>query len=555
MSERGALSELFQHVGLPPQPEDGPRAGDVVADWLDRAADAAERWAILARREAASDATQHEVAQAAYDLLAAWTGLDRVKPDLAGDFAAVAQRVQAAVDAGADELARCALQVPDPDGWLEAARALESAVEGAPAQGEKLASLALELYDQLDEAELVACAIERIDAEAGEELHERLLPCARWMAAHYDLFLPVASYARALAEALRPDLEEADPSLGLTVLKAAGVLDALADLCRVVELDAAPAMSREEAVALFDTLREERASLLDGLKAAIEGLTGELRSAVMRPLAIPAFAPVAATGTAGQADEGALVEWAGVEGGWSALVRLPPAGSASDDATVAVRVDGAPAEARLVLSGIARALSPQGAYPSACFTLGEIRRVGTAEDMPALALVLPDGEVQVGQRLHSEAMALGKEHTPEAAARAALLCAWMRGALAVLKRVPSRVIQSFGDFAEQLQELGQRLGLEGEVCCIPAGAGGATSQGVAVTCPVGKVRVTFDAKQNQYELRLSPAAAGGELLLERPSGLAAAGLELRVALRRDELEQLDPEAWVLRHTPGTGSAS
>lgn len=388
MADRHSIRDAIIR-DLPATAADDPSTADVAEDWLDRAIDAAERWQTAT---AAGFVDSPEAIEAAYDVLAAWCGLRRLEPGLAADQGEVTRRLEDLVSRSGEPLARGAATVPNPEDWLEAARRHETVVEaavGEPRTTDDLARRSWELLDELDEAELVACALDRLTGDAGRALHESLLECARYAATHADLFLPAVPYARALGEAVRRDLEEAEPDLTLTLLKFGRVLDEYRALLAEAAAESAVVMDRETVRAWLDELRRERQGLLERVRDAVAALADEAKRKVLVALpAIPEHRPVAAyAGARAPQAEGPRLQWEPEDGAWHAMLRLPAEAGASDDVVVELVVDGAPPGASVVLRGIVRRLEEDGPHRAAQFTLGELRGAWSRDDVPSLALV------------------------------------------------------------------------------------------------------------------------------------------------------------------------
>jgi hypothetical protein len=225
-----------------------PTRIDIVKYWLDRASLALEPL----------EESEDLGPRSAYDLLAAWTGVDRFSTCLPENQSRLAATLDEACRSRADELVELARSVPDPEGWLAEAREYEQSYLEGEGDSEDLATWAWALTNDLDEAELVACALERLDEPTGAVLHDRLLVCAGWYSQKGSLFLQVVPYLRALGDAVRPDLGDVDPDLELTVWKAVTVLDAYEEALSELSPEAIGAVSSAQVRTWLEELRRSR---------------------------------------------------------------------------------------------------------------------------------------------------------------------------------------------------------------------------------------------------------------------------------------------------------
>ncbi len=142
-----------------------------------------------------------ETADEAYDLLAAWAKMRRVRPELTAQpgAAGALARGDTLLAARGAHLATEALTIPNPQAWLEETQALVDAYEEA---GEAAArsELAERLLADLDDAELVVYVSRRCGVD-DRELETDLERCQLWLAEHVELFLAASVYIQAVGMA------------------------------------------------------------------------------------------------------------------------------------------------------------------------------------------------------------------------------------------------------------------------------------------------------------------------------------------------------------------
>jgi len=378
---------LLTRPELPPLPPGAPSPADIAYLQLDQAVDAMERWLALDEVDLPALLEPSTPAcDAAYDLLAAWKGLQRLRPEHCDDLPRILQRLASIVRQDGGPLARAAAQVPCPEAWLEAAKTLEA----GPAEPAAQLSPAVDLLDQLDRVELVRCALSELAAQgyaaeaAAETLEDQLLPCLEWLQENSRAFLPAEVAVRSLAAACRHDLDETDPELAMTLDKLVGLLD-------TIELRwSPPAISAAQAARWLQDLRAHP-SLRERLRTAARELSSQLRGALHVALDLPAYAPLDATASGPPAPEPELLEWRGIQP-WSALLRLPPPNEAHDENEVLLRVFDAPAAAtQAMLLGIPATLLPQAEHCVARYRMGELRAAQQSQEhVVTLALFCQD---------------------------------------------------------------------------------------------------------------------------------------------------------------------
>jgi hypothetical protein len=186
-----------------------------------------------------------EVADEAYDLLALWAKMRRVRPELTaqlGGADALARADVLLTDRGA-RLAAEALTIPNPQGWINDTQCLAKAYD-EPGTSAARSELAERLLTDLDDAELVLHASRRFGVD-DRELETDLALCHEWLTEHVELFLAASVHVQAVGMAFRPDLTEFDYALAVTALKYLDVLQAAEtaeeelSLAGVQQLDAA----------------------------------------------------------------------------------------------------------------------------------------------------------------------------------------------------------------------------------------------------------------------------------------------------------------------------
>jgi len=258
-----------------------------------------------------------ETADEAYDLLAAWAKMRRVRPELTAQLGAAdaSARGDTLLAARGAHLATEALTLPNPQAWLEETRALVEAYEEA---GEAVArsELAERLLTDLDDAELVLYASRRCGVDDGE-LETDLRRCQEWLAEHVELFLAASIHVQAVGMALRADLADFDYALAVTALKYSDVLRAAEtaeeelSLAGVQQLDGA--MARRVA----EKLKQQRDLPGVARAAFLAVIAVKLRSRLQR-------GPLARAATAGVREPLWCWEWRAPVGDMLARLTISP---------------------------------------------------------------------------------------------------------------------------------------------------------------------------------------------------------------------------------------
>ncbi len=198
-----------------------PDPGVLVDVWLDR---------LLCLHEEGDPDTPED----AYDLLAGRARLLRARPELITAVLKSSERCKQLEEKlrakPSEALLRQALELPNPQGWLEEARRFHVALEASADGGEAESDAALsrwgeQLLDDLDDAELGAWTASSLGTP-DRELEEGLQQCRDWVEEHADDFLVCAVAVQAVGQTLRPDLAGFDLGLARTADKYVVLLDA-----------------------------------------------------------------------------------------------------------------------------------------------------------------------------------------------------------------------------------------------------------------------------------------------------------------------------------------
>jgi hypothetical protein len=312
-----------------------------VDDWLDRLRDLLD----------AGPETAHE----AYDLLALWGKLRRVRPEMLTQLQAadVLERADSLLSERGRELTTQALTIPNPSAWLEETAQLEAAYE-EPAAPEIRSALAERLLSDLDDADLVLDAARR-HGQDSPELAGELDRCQEWLAEHADMFLAASVHVQAVGLAMRPDLAEQDYGLAVTALKYVDVLHAAETAEAQLALADVQPLARGVVLKLVARYQQER---LDLARTAFAALAIALR-AKMRPR------PLARAGDETVLEPLLWWEWAAPAGDLIGRLTIPP--QPVEDETVTLKfvgLDGRPAThlagQRVVLHGIEASIDSRG---------------------------------------------------------------------------------------------------------------------------------------------------------------------------------------------------
>ncbi len=330
--------------------------------------------------------TGPETADEAYDLLALWAKLRRVRPELIEQLSGreVSAQATAVLTARGTEWASRALTIPNPPRWLEGTQALEQAFEqvGTAEQRSRLAEC---LLTDLDDATLVLYAARWLGVE-DRDLESDLTPCLDWLAANAELFLPAAVHIQAVGMALRPDLSEFDYGLAVTALKYLDMLCVMEAAEDELALAHVPQLAPSDARRLAAECQQQRERIA-AVAATYLSLAAKLRDR-MRHL------PLARAGEAGP--QASLLWWVWSSPAGDLTARLTISPEPVGDARVMLefldaaqeRVTGLAGQP-VMLHGVPTSIDPSG---KATFRLSQLLET----DQP---LVLRVGTEQIEWRL------------------------------------------------------------------------------------------------------------------------------------------------------------
>lgn len=308
--------------------------------------------------------SDQDEAQDAYDLLALWLRLRRVRPELLGeaDGDDVLAAVEHRVTSEASRLLPLALTVPAPDAWVLDANALEVSYEELLDPTVRAGNAERVLAD-LDDAGLLVCAVRRLGGgeaglqEAADRIERELGPCNAWLAAHADCFLAAGAYVQAAGLTLRPDLAAAEPDLARTAEKYVVLLDAL----EMVEADDAAA-----------DMPLPNAVVDDLVRAFLQDNPGAFPSTALRP--VRRREAVLVGETAGELPRPGHLLTARAPNGPHTACLVWPAGPVLESALLTVSFFGEDGELAVdlagqpvTLAGVERLIGPEGqaTFPTA----------------------------------------------------------------------------------------------------------------------------------------------------------------------------------------------
>ncbi len=164
----------------------------------------------------------------AYDQIALWGKLQRVRPELINETERTPEWAKANEDTrkAISKLLGQALEVPNFSEWLAEADEFSRAMENTGIDS-KLASWGEELLSDLDDAELVLWAAQDSNQPFDEALKTGLQQCTRWLVENDQSFIFCSAYIQAVGMTIRSDLVDDNFDLGLTTDKYVLLLDAL----------------------------------------------------------------------------------------------------------------------------------------------------------------------------------------------------------------------------------------------------------------------------------------------------------------------------------------
>lgn len=180
-----------------------------------------------------------------FDTVALYGRLSRVRPSLLKATGLLEEWAKACQGVAGRllELADYALSELNPGGWLEEAQELADACDDG-ADSSELSEWAESLLTDLDDAELIIWAAERagIAEERCNQVVDELRKCFQWLTDNRDRFFAAGVFIQAIAQTLRPDLEESDPDLALSTIKYILLLDALEEAEQILFVPKAEAV-------------------------------------------------------------------------------------------------------------------------------------------------------------------------------------------------------------------------------------------------------------------------------------------------------------------------
>lgn len=208
---------LYKRLSLSKQGANAPDGETVAREIFDRTQNAIEDFQ-----------EKREDADLAYDLLALWASSLRLEASLIDSEAETAfSKLNDLVRENAEALVGEALELPDPEAWLDTCQDLNSEdFEEESVDPLEYHATIRTLFRDLDDAELVAYASRKLGFP-DSDLEKRLESCLNWLAGNVDFWLCLGSYLRATGDSFRDDLPEFDPELAMTGEKFVVLLDAL----------------------------------------------------------------------------------------------------------------------------------------------------------------------------------------------------------------------------------------------------------------------------------------------------------------------------------------
>jgi hypothetical protein len=287
---------------------------------------ALEHWSMGRAEALGAQAVPQDVCWDGVDLLVAWAKLSRLA--LGEEAREVCAALEAAcrADLGLLEACVAALELPGP--WEAAFAAWDEGLEDAGLPWEARVDQTRACFEKLDELELVACALSRLGSAVGEALWEALEAPAAWLRERMELLLPLGPYLAASCAAMREDVTEQWPELGMTQLKYALGLDEALE-ARAWEARRLPRLAPEGLEALPARLRAAARAAWDQVVGAVDALAGDF--------ALPAPTLAGMSASPRQQTQGTRLEWEGHA--WEAWLVLPD-GAAPPEAPVQLLVDG-----------------------------------------------------------------------------------------------------------------------------------------------------------------------------------------------------------------------
>ncbi len=196
------------------------------------------------------DALEHRItegqAHEAYDVLASWGKLRRVRPELLAE--AGADELMPRTKRHIHELIPLALTVPNTEAWLDGARKFDASYEVVIPEEQRV-SWAGRLIGDLDDAELVLAVAEE-QGHQDPELKAGLDSCRHWLRRRADLFYAASVEVQGIGQSVRPDLAAAEPALVRTAEKFVWLLDAFVQVEEELNFSHQRPLNREEVCGL-----------------------------------------------------------------------------------------------------------------------------------------------------------------------------------------------------------------------------------------------------------------------------------------------------------------
>ncbi len=191
--------------------------------------------------------TEDSQAMGAYKLLSRWAALKRCRPELVQEmeYQQILEAAEKKIRSNAKELVDLAMGIPCPEGWIQDAEEFADASDGGKLSVEQEVECAVDLLNDLDEADLFFAArwmlyysdegIMDVEDESNIKLWAQLEKCHDFVKENASLFAAAAMMIESSAATLLPeiaDAEEDDPANPFisSIQKYLTLLDTLEDL-------------------------------------------------------------------------------------------------------------------------------------------------------------------------------------------------------------------------------------------------------------------------------------------------------------------------------------
>ena len=201
----------------------------------------------------------------AMDLLCCWAGISRIDPSLSPEISDLRSRLEEICRGTLTDLTHSSIFFESSD-WFRNATVLEryvKVINERPADFSEMEDaiiLSEILIEDLDSAELAACALEWMDRfDLADYLWDLIQSCAEWCAEHTETFQGAVSLARSFGKSLK-EMKDED-LLNITVIKFINILQSTTDLKNTEIL---PWITPTEARAMLNLIRQE-ADVTSGL--------------------------------------------------------------------------------------------------------------------------------------------------------------------------------------------------------------------------------------------------------------------------------------------------